>query len=381
MKNKLIFLLALVLVVLYLATPALLNNYYNQSLSRSPTILLVGDFTKEEAFGSLVYRGVNEAQQNNSRTNYTQVSIHKVNVNDSLWQDSFAGSNTSELQSELNSLHETLLREIVRFNVVAIISANTSQTITEVLEVGKSFNIPVLITVSTNTSILTNYSDIAFRLVASDKKQAEAISKWSVENGKRTALLYDLSRYGIGLRDNLMANIGLGEILPFALNTTTDLAGIVRYASDENVQSWIIVGYRNQAIEFYGKLRALKPTGSVLFSDGAYGLWLSRINPIAGESYFLSFPTIDTNTNRTIGDDLRGYSVFGFDAFHIICRAMSETRDSGQEKKYLLASNIRYVAPRLKEDHLTRLRYSFDDKGENTQASFSVVELKSDVLP
>ena len=127
--------LFLAFIAVYVSTPAFLNSFNNQSLSQSPVILLVGDFTNDEAFGTLVYRGANDAQQNNPRKDYPQIEIHKIEVNDSAWEDSFAGSNTAELQAELNSLHEKFLRYIVTNNVVAIISANTSQNVPTDIEV------------------------------------------------------------------------------------------------------------------------------------------------------------------------------------------------------------------------------------------------------
>ena len=91
MRRKLPLILFLAFIILYVSTPAFFNSYYNQSLSQSPVILLVGDFSKEDAFGTLVYRGANEVQQNDARKDYPQIEIHKVNINDSAWEDSFAG--------------------------------------------------------------------------------------------------------------------------------------------------------------------------------------------------------------------------------------------------------------------------------------------------
>jgi hypothetical protein len=203
----------LVIIVLYFSIPFFVNAVYNHSLENSPVVLVVGDLS-DEGFGSLVNSGVTAAQKESVGSD-NNIAIRTVSVNEAAWRDAFGGSNTEELDREIKTLRSNLIKEISQHNVIAIISANTSQTVPTVLQVGKTFNIPVLITVATNTEVTNGYSDISVRLIALDSKQAEVIQEWCEKQGTRIGLIYDLTRYGTGLRDALTQHVGTSKAHPF----------------------------------------------------------------------------------------------------------------------------------------------------------------------
>jgi ABC-type branched-subunit amino acid transport system substrate-binding protein len=367
----------IILFVLYLSLPFVTNALFNESLEQAPVVLVVGDFS-EEGFGRLVNNGV-EAARKDEHNSPSHVATRQVSVNESAWSDAFGGSNTEVLDREIQSLRSKLIKEIADYNVVAIISANTSQTARTVLQVGKAFNIPVLITVATADNITEGYHDTALRLIARNSKQAEAIKEWCAEQTTRVGLVYDLTRYGIGLRDAVTERIGPDRLIPFSVNTTTDLAGILTYGKESEVQAWVVVGYRNQAVEFYSKKGALKLGGNMLFSDGAYGKWLSQLqeDPNNTQRVFLSFPSVPVNPN----DELRGYATLGYDAYHLTSSAVGKLIGEGKTQKYRLMQAVREVAPGAYEAKQTKQEYKFDPTGENELANFTVTEVRHGTLP
>jgi ABC-type branched-subunit amino acid transport system substrate-binding protein len=375
--------IALILIaVLYLSVPSIVDALFNESLIQAPVALLVGDFS-DEGFGSLVGSGVYAAERENSTSK--QIAIQQVPVNEAAWRDAFGGANTEELDREIQALRSKLIREITDHNVVAIISANTSQTAPTVLQVAKTFHIPVLITVATNTDIIKDYDDVALRLIARDSKQAEAISEWCATQGERIGLIYDLTRYGTGLRDALTERVGPDRLIPFSVNTTTDLAGILMYGKTSEVRSWVIVGYRNQAIEFYSKKVSSKHAGSMLFTDGAYGKWLSQLSsdPTNSQQVFLSFPSVPKPgpSSQQQGTELRGYATLGFDAYYLISSGITTLDGVGNGQKHRLAQAIRDVATHPSNPVRTKQSYKFDSRGENEYASFAVTEVRHGLLP
>ena len=373
------------IVLLYFSLPFMVNAIFNQSLKESPVVLVVGDFS-EEGFGSLVNSGVTAAQKEVAGSD-THVAIQTVSVSESAWRDAFGGSNTEELDREIQTLRSNLIQKISDHNVVAIISANTSQTAPTVLQVGKTFNIPVLLTVATNTEITKGYSEVGLRLIARDSMQAEAIKEWCRKQDKRVGLIYDLTRYGTGLRDALTQRMGPDKLIPFSVNTTTDIAGILTYGKSAGVRSWVIVGYRNQAIEFYSKKVSIGLAGEMLFTDGAYGKWLSELpsDPKNTQQVFFSFPTLPVTSQFATASlaqqhsELRGYGTLGFDAYCLIDSAVASLKGVGDLQKYRLLQAIRDVA--AKPTAKTKQSYQFDTNGENERATFSVTEVRRDVLP
>ena len=389
MKRYRRLLTLLVIVVLYFSVPFFVNTVFNRSLENSPVVLVVGDLS-DEGFGSLVNSGVIAAQKESAGSD-TNIAIRTVSVNEAAWRDAFGGSNSEELDREITALRSNLIKEISTHNVIAVISANTSQTVPTVLQVGKTFNIPVLITVATNTEVTNGYSDIALRFIALDSKQAEAIQEWCEKQGTRIGLIYDLTRYGTGLRDALTQRVGPSKLIPFSVNTTTDIAGILIYGEKAGVQSWVVVGYRDQAREFYSKKVSSGVKGKMLFSDGAYGKWLSELpsDPTNSQEVFFSFPTlamISPSVSAAAGanahsTEIRGYGTLGFDAYCLIDSAVRNLKETGNSQKYSLMQAIRDMAANSSGTVKVKQSYRFDAYGENERASFSVIEVRHEFIP
>lgn len=375
----------LIFTVVYVLTPSFINTTYNKSLSEKPVVLLVGDFSSEDGFGSMLEIGIKCATKQAGGSEL-RLEYHNVNVAESS-DEKPSNPNITLSRVEEANLKRELTVEVATNNVVAIVAANTSQTAPLVLEFGRAFNIPVLLAVATNDSILQGYEQIAFRLPAQDTKQAEVIKNWTVQQNGRIGLVYDLSRYGIGLRDSLLKQIGPNNLVSFSMSTTTDLAGILKYGTDAGVKAWVVVGYRYQAVEFYSKKVALNVPGQVLFSDGAYGMWLSKLSGVKNtDRVYLSFPTTNGN-NTTCSDEagkpfeLKGYADFGFDSHRLITAAINRLVAEGKNQKYELAGALRGVAPALNANTPTGQQYQFTLAGENERALFYVTEVSNGYAP
>jgi ABC-type branched-subunit amino acid transport system substrate-binding protein len=375
----------LIFTVVYVLTPSFINTTYNQSLSEKPVVLLVGDFSSEDGFGSMLEIGIKCAAKQAGGSEL-RLEYHNVNVAESS-DEKPSNPNITLSRVEEANLKRELTVEVATNNVVAIVAANTSQTAPLVLEFGRAFNIPVLLAVATNDSILQGYEQIAFRLPAQDTKQAEVIKNWTVQQNGRIGLVYDLSRYGIGLRDSLLKQIGPNNLVSFSMSTTTDLAGILKYGTDAGVKAWVVVGYRYQAVEFYSKKVALNVPGQVLFSDGAYGMWLSKLSGVKNtDRVYLSFPTTNGN-NTTCSDEagnpfeLKGYADFGFDSHRLITAAINRLVAEGKNQKYELAGALRGVAAALNANTPTGQQYQFTLAGENERALFYVTEVSNGYAP
>lgn len=289
--------------------------YFNPSLTQKPLILVTGDFTTTESFGSTVMKGVNEAKS--SLSTLELISTEKYELIEYTEADLSVGFIAEKTDALNKKIRNDLVTLIAHKNIIGIIAANTSETIEPVLQVGKEFNIPVLITVASNDDIITNYKDISFRLLANDGKQGLVISKWCRSklvdnNSNKIGVLYSQTRYGKGLRRILENVIGINSLVPFSLGTTTDIAGSFNYGVESGVGAWVVVTYKEEAAEIAVKKESLNIKGSVLYSDGAYGSWLKKIK---ADSLYYSFPTAEFT------DTIVGYNHFGFDAYKIIYNA------------------------------------------------------------
>jgi hypothetical protein len=147
-----------------------------------------------------------------------------------------------------------------------------------------------------------------------------------------------------------------------------------------HVSLWIVLGYREQAMEFLARKSRLAIPGIVLLSDGAYGEWLRDIQI---SDLYLSFPRVRPKDSPTTIPDrsrqLRGYASYGFDAYLIILKALDEAIARNGDKttfKALLSESS--LAPNLVP---LAGSYDFAASGENNAATFTIVEVGNGNLP
>jgi hypothetical protein len=172
------------------------------------------------------------------------------------------------------------------------------------------------------------------------------------------------------------------------VNTTTDIAGILIYGEKADVQSWVVVGYRDQAREFYSKKVSSGVKGKMLFSDGAYGKWLFELpsDPTNSQEVYFSFPTLSMISPspaapKEHSTELRGYGTLGFDAYCLIDSAVRNLKETGNSQKYRLMQAIRDMAANPSGTVKAKQNYKFDAFGENERASFSVIEVRHEFIP
>ena len=300
---------------------------FNPTLTQSPLILVTGDFSNPESFGSLVMSGIIESKAN-LPTN-EKIETEKYELLEYTEADLSVGFIVEKTSILNEKIRDDLVTLVAHKNIIGIIAANSSETIEPVLQVGKEFKIPVFLAVASNDEIIAEYNDISFRLLANDGKQAEAISKWceqiidSTETDK-IGVLYSQTRYGKGLRRTLERVIGINSLIPFSLGTTTDIAGSFNYGERAGVNAWVAITYKEEALEIAVKKKSLGINGPILFSDGAYGKWLTQINE---DSIYYTFPLPDTSFKNV------GYNHFGYDAYRLIYYAFSKYKHESMKTK------------------------------------------------
>jgi len=300
---------------------------FNPTLSQTPIILVTGEFNNQESFGNLVMDGIKQSKASLPPEKKIEVEIYKLH------EYTEADLSIGFIAEKTGILNEQIRRDLITLvahkNIIGIIAANSSETIEPVLQVGNEFKIPVFITVATNDKIIKNYSEISFRLLANDGKQAKAIAEWCefIINGTESAkigVLYSQTRYGKDLRGTLENVIGINSLIPFSLGTTTDIAGSFSYGEKSGVDAWVAITYKDEAKEIAVKKKSLGIDGPILFSDGAYGQWLNKINE---DSIYYTFPVSDTLANKV------GYNSFGYDAYKIIYHTFAKYNNENKKTK------------------------------------------------
>lgn len=370
-----------ILSSVYLAFPILLAKINLPLIP--PTVLIVGDFSSNESFGSNVYKGIQNAENSLNRRK-TNFKIKKISYNSITSKNIASKIGSQEYERLKNDLESQLAKAFASENIIGIISANTSQTVQIVLETGRLFNVPVLVTVSTNDQVLVEYKNIAFRLLARDSQQAEAIIDWcnSFKGEIVFGLLYDPVRYGEGLQSSLIANEDIFRFIPFPVGTTTDVVGTLQYGSISGVNAWVVVGYKQQAVEVLIKKRHLKIPGPVLLSDGAYGSWLRDLST---DSVYLSFPMTDVDVNKrdalsqSSKEKNFGYGTFGYDSYIILDESVQLLNDDILPK-YKLFEIIPEIAENLSQSGKLMQKYKFVS-GENTYSCFKIYEVGNGIIP
>ncbi|MFA7419460.1 MAG: hypothetical protein WCZ90_07225 [Melioribacteraceae bacterium] len=333
-------------------------------------ILIVGDFNNEGSFGQNVLDGfqiaLNEKGKNKTLFSYETISVDERVV------ENVSGSINYETKEVHEKLKSELIDRISSKSVLCIISANNSQTLRPCLEIGRTFNIPVLITVATS-DIDKEFNDIFCRLPANNKKQATCIINWmnriGVTPSSYFGVLYSPTIYGTGLLRELQKQVDFEKLIPFTINTTTDMVGTINYGNDIKISGWVSLSYLKEAIEIQLKKEKLIPQKPILFSDGAYGSWIEKVNRKKEELY-LSFPETYPDKNKKI-DKVNGFGVFGYDAYWIIDNCLNNSIDKRAfNEKLFLFENI-------SSSQLIQ-KYKFSN-GENINSKFKVYKIDEDL--
>ena len=379
-KNILYILLSAILyfVIFIEILPKLLSNSTNL-FQGDKYVIIVGDFQSNNSFGKQVLTGFKKAYYK-AYYNKPYFKYIKVNIDESLVEN-VTGTIKSETRLLKKHVEKELIKIISTKNVISIISANTSQTIEAVLNVGKTFNIPVLITVSTKESLSNKYKNIYFRLLADNNKQGKAIIKWAKKflnlKNSTCGVLYSPTKYGYDLLQSLrssLGNDGYIKIIPFSISTTTDIVGSLKYGKSLGVSSWVSLSYLSESIEIMAKKNRIDTINPILFSDGAYGLWLEKLK-VQNEKVFLSFPK--TYNNKSGIKDVKGFGVFGYDAFFIIHDCITNDIDKSTSKSSFIIKIANYNNSNI-ENRNTIQTYRFVN-GENINSNFKIYSIKNDL--
>jgi len=383
--NRQLLALALLGLLGFLAPPLILEFTDGNTLLSESTVLLVGDFG-QGSYGAMTDLGVTQAQTRLADAN--RIRVIKIPVRELLPGITAAETASFDLNLERDRLRRQIIRRIATENVIAIIAANTSSTAEAVLEIGRTFSIPVLLTVATNDNLLSfDFSTVGFRLLPQDGKQAAAIVDWaegiraSSEDGDTFLLgvAYDPRRYGLDLLELLRTRAGHTQVLPFPLGVTEETSVIIERGTALQVDAWVVAAYQSQAIEFYSKMKAHSGKTPLLFTDGAYGPWLADASNM---STYISFPSRPSSPGPLL-QQLPGYAVYGYDALMIADGLLDYVHRARVPRKQLPQA-IRALCEDPDRNTKLTQEYHFSSQGENGRASFEVYrvgELATPPLP
>lgn len=372
------FLLITLTLLIFLLPTLILTFSYDERVSGNPVILFVGDFS-QGGYGVLVEDGITTAI--NRRQSSSDFRVRRIDFNEPRAGQTDGAFTQGSYDSR--RLKDKIIDEIVASNVVAIISANTSSTAQDVIEVSSTFRIPLFLTVATNDDLLSNSNRYTFRMVPSDSLQSSVISEWcnSTNTIKGTnnnpssdpsiALVYDPRQYGTHLQSLLKRRVGHTSIVSFPLGVTEETTGIIERGSSLGVKKWVFLGYRSQASDFYAKMFGTVEDKPLLMSDGGYGTWLKDVPP--SDSLFISFPYSKALDNSSTGhvNELTGFSPFGYDSVRIIGEIL-QSSTTVVDLRANIQSTVQTAANRLNDRGLLTQEYSFNKSGESTKADFRI---------
>lgn len=367
---KYFLLLSIYLAVFCIVLPNILETNIINFSTEEKYVLIVGDFKSKGSFGLSVLNGFESAIKKYGKTNLN-FKYEKIDVDESILQNS-SDNLFEQTKNSNNEIRNSLINYISSKNVVTIISANTSQTIKPCLDIGKIFNIPVIMTVATSDIIRNNYENIAFRLLPNNNSQADIICKWMNEHNKLDTslfgILYSPTIYGKNLLEEIRRKNGFEKIAPFTISTTTDLVGTFRYGSDIKLDGWISFAYMNEAIEILIKKRRIDIKSPILFSDASYGYWFEELDSSKKINVFLSFPETYPNNKEPV-ENVKGFGVFGYDAFWIVNSCL---KDGKANNKYEMLKKLSDYE-NSSNGELIR-SYKFTD-GENELSKFKIYKI------
>lgn len=372
LKRCIVFiLLVCTYIILFYGIMPIIIRGSTDVFSGEKVVLITGDFYNEESFGNNVLNGFNAALSEKGK-NKIRFKYETISISENLVQNA-SGSINIETNEIEKVFKKELISKISSRNIIAIISANTSQTISPCLEVGETFNIPVLITVATNSEVTKEFNGISFRLLANNGIQAEAIINWMENYNENSSsyfgILYSPTIYGNNLLNVIRSKVGFEHVIPFSISTTTDMVGTIEYGEKIGVSAWVSLSYLKESIEIQVKKEHLDNNNTpILFSDGAYGSWIEELNNNKEKNIFLAFPeTYPADRERIKG--VSGFGVFGYDAFWLIDYCLES---EASINKTIFAKKLCEFEMPLSSNLVQK--YKFED-GENTLAKFKIYSI------
>lgn len=159
--------------------PYLLKHSIGYWSGNDYNVLLVGDFhPKSPTDATPVRTGFYTALR--SRKNSSPKFTTDVVPIDESVVDQINGPTETDTKMLNDEIESELVDHIAKENVVAVVTASSSQTVGACLKTGKMFNIPVLITHATESDCLSGYdtTGIGYRLVANNHNQVPIITEW-----------------------------------------------------------------------------------------------------------------------------------------------------------------------------------------------------------
>lgn len=313
-----------------------------------PSVVVSGNFSDPSDFSHQVLDGVRVV---NSRM------VHETRRANILQLDT---------QGKLTE-HEILdqfLRILATSNIVAIISADTSDMARRIIDTSSIFGIPVILTVASNDTLLLGKSPNVLRLLANDSKQAEAAVHWS-ERHFRPAILYDDSLYGEYLGQAVVKSFSRNrrEYYVSRFSRTSDFHDILNHVRAAGSEAVVFIGYFPRTYELVSKMIALGFLKPVLLSDGCY--FPDLIGMKKPPQIFLSFPVNPSGQ--------KGYSAFGQDAYSLIHCAINENEFAFDVRSSLLKT-VGHCAEDAEHAKALNLNYKFVN-GENSLAGFGIFHI------
>lgn len=332
-----------------------------------PVILVTGDFGKPGDFCHDVHYGAKLASST-FKPGPGEVAPMVLPL-DTVGEPSFEGCRRRFLEAYTTR------------NVVGIISADISSVATGVVAVANRYQTPVLLTVATNDKVLADRrNDLSFRLVPTDTQQSHVLAEWcrdkhrpAVIHGGQTPYGQFLGRKTVDLLNRQRLSSGRREepVIVSAYFEQTDFFTVLVPIKAATPDGIVFIGYADRLPELIGKLQVIGWTGPTLLADGCYSPALIQNPPADGLS--LSFPTVPT---VRANDNIRANGVFGYDAYHLLTKALNEDRNEIAGKGDI-GAGVRRIADSEAMKQLLLEKYRFDAAGENELAGFQIFPIPS----
>jgi len=368
--------LPLLVVALFLSALAFSANHF-LDLTQPKRVLLIGDFNSNHGFARPVQQGMWRAK--NRLPGISDLQIVKVPISDSeqISQHDLAGATC-----------KALIAEFAKGRPIAVVAATTTAATQTVREICNAFQVPLVITVATNDSLMpqSQFADSPdrIRLIANDSRQALTIATYveasrpdslsegdkrmhSLENVTQPMLIvYEDGPYSRHLFDLISATLSTHHVRWEALRQTAysdDLSARLRAAD-------IRLGYFETFKPLLDNLTNILWRGEVVMSDGCLTSGLFEYSRTRF-GIQLSVPVTVPSNGKQIPEPLQGFEQYGYDAYVLLALCPLDARHRLPSVAALNDVSLT-VPPAIDEFNVV-----LDGRGENTLADFRVLPLSS----
>ncbi|MDG9704002.1 branched-chain amino acid ABC transporter substrate-binding protein [Streptomyces sp. DH37] len=274
-------------------------------------------------------------------------------------------------------------------NVVAVIGPAFSGPADTAAEVYGAVGLAAVSSSATRPDLTTKGYETFLRAVPNDSAQGAGMAKYlsNEVKAKKVVVVDDKTDYGIGLADVAEKDLkaaGVEVVRQSVPQKTPDYSAAAKNVTKNKPDALIYAGYYQDAGPFAKKLKEAGFDGVAMSGDGTNDAQFIELAGDASDQWFLTCPCTDATkedaTKKFAADYEKEfklapgtYSAESYDAAMMIIEEIKKLHEDGGVERQALVDALRGV----KYKGLTK-EFSFDDKGEFTNQTIYLYQVKGD---